>query len=265
MTLVATSFHVSGQQLGAKQTYTSEQFTMKVKLIEEFIDRFNNKIKIFKDQDLHQFELNNEERYAMLKQLFNHGEQWNIPEVKEFIDYINRPDSTVTITFYDDQWFAELNCDVKYKNKPERVSLIMQIEILPDYSSKWIVKGVKADFLDFQAVNSGVNPINPTSHNMRFINLPRHFVMKENYRNYFPQDFQPSTLSIFFSELRNSNLVFGDVSKIRYYFFNVRDWLFTVDYFETGVNQSGWLISSLLKMQEPDKKVYQTQYLRIED
>src|SRR5687768_1210946 len=130
-------------------------FVYKVSQIDEFFDRFNfdktnRLVSFFKKENLPIERLN---RKILLSQLFDNQNNLISEQLKiKFISEINDSIHPQFIHFYDKNWFAEVKTSIEFKGKSQNLILYMQNEIYDDNHSKWVIAGVKADFLDMPKV-----------------------------------------------------------------------------------------------------------------
>ncbi|MEM6264211.1 MAG: hypothetical protein AAGI38_16970, partial [Bacteroidota bacterium] len=126
-----------------------ENYTLRVKQLDEFIDRFNFNPQTpviqyirskYPDQKL--------SRSILIRSLFNiYDKTWSNEKIDTFIDQIDNPSTPHFLKFNDDRWFAEVECVFLYKGEEVEVTLVLQNTVFEDYSSKWMIIGAKADFL----------------------------------------------------------------------------------------------------------------------
>jgi len=245
-------------------------FAWEVKQIDEFIDRFNDTDTIY----IKTFSKNNElpselSRKGLLISLFNlEDENLNTDDLNDFIYQVNDPEKPVYLNFFDKDWYAKLICSVTWKGKPEHVTLTMKVKKYPDGSSKWVITGVNADFLKIQRTNDSLansslkaippandttTSLHPYSHATDFMNIGKVSTDKVNIINYFSPPTKPNTdeLMTFVNEILNNRLAINSTISLTYYFFQVRGWSFEVRQFNRHSENSGWLISKLIK--DPNK------------
>ena len=93
------------------------------------------------------------------------------------------------------------------------------------------------------------------SHELEFMNLQRVFQdNRKNVASYTSRDFEPDPLSLFLYEVKKGNLLFKTIQKVKFHFFQIENWYFEISYVNRTGNNTGWLISSLEKVTEADKK-----------
>lgn len=261
MVFLGFSTSASGQVFSMHE----ENFAYKVKQIDEFFERFNDegtliKYYIFKNYD--RMEVSRED---LLKSLFDVKSYYlQREDVVRFIERVNDPQNPVTLSFYDEDWYAKVKCAVEYEGKERELFLLLRIQEEEDGASKWVVHQVYADFLN---TPEGDNPdafLNPISHATDFMGLSRAFEDPENLRGYLTSGFQDDQLSKFAIEMKNNRIAFKQVENITYHFLQVDGWIFTVENFQRQEKNSGWLISRLVQANAKEKEEYRQHLLREE-
>ena len=58
---------------------------------------------------------------------------------------------------------------------------------------------------------------------------------------------------MFFYEVKNGRLKFKNVNSLKYHVFQIRNWYFEVSWIDRKGNNSGWLVTNLMKMSESEK------------
>ncbi|MBX2840123.1 MAG: hypothetical protein KTR26_00015, partial [Flammeovirgaceae bacterium] len=243
-----------------------ERFAFEVKQIDEFFERFNNSDKtLISNYIKENFNGHEVTRDELINSLFNmEDNSWNKDEKNEFIALVNGNTTPYFLSFYDPNWFAELNCSVDYKGQSYPLQMIMKVEYSAETeSTKWVISAVKGEFLEPPYSTNKSKSLNPASHGTNFISLDRAFIDTSNIRNYVSSDFQADQLSIFLSLLPSKSLVFKQVDQITYHFLQVNGWVFTVENFERRTKNSGWLISKLRKMDDSQKESYKLKALNL--
>lgn len=241
----------------------SQNFAFQVKQVDEFIERFNGqKNTVLLEYMRKYYPEDKMERYELLTTLFNHQDStWDLNLVKAFLREVNDPEQPVYLDYYDQDWYAQVDCEVTYKGKKQAMSLFLAVESSPDLASEWVIKGVKADFLCLPELENSKNMLNPVSHATDFMNLHKLFEQPEFARGYMHKNFQGNLLTLFYHELSEERLKLREIRKISYHFLQIRNWIFTVSQFRRPGRNSGWLIHSLSPMTEAEKSRYRLQEL----
>lgn len=250
-----------------------ENFAFEIKQIDEFIDRFND-TKGNLAEKYWQEQHNNQgiSRVDNLKSVFNlQNPKWNTEQLNTFINEMTNAKKPHYISFYDKDWYAELQCQFTYKGKAQKATLILENQVFPGKKSKWVVMSVKAPFLPSTCgdnkVPQSTDPtqcLNPMVHGTDFMGLRRAFENKQQLSNYFcHQCYAANLLDSFAYELYSGNLKLVQVDKVTYHFLELDNWIFTVEQFRRNNANSGWLISSLLPSNANVKYAYKANTLSL--
>ena len=243
-----------------------ENFAFEVKQIDEFIERFDNRENtLIKEYVKAHFPDAQIERTSLIKGLFNQSDTtWKPGVVNEFIADVTNSTSPDFLSFYDSDWYAEVECQFSYSGKVQEAALTLKVQPEKDGASKWIIAGVKADFLRLHSASDSTKSLNPISHGTDFLGLEKALSDKANLLNYFRRDFKNDQVTSFIYELKNGSLKFKQVNSIVYHFLQIDHWVFTIEQFSRDSRNSGWLISSLTKASAKHKELYKKEVLHIE-
>jgi hypothetical protein len=240
-----------------------ENFAYKVKQIDEFFERFNDEGTLIKDYLFDQYDNLELSREDLLISLFDlKSNQLQKEEVASFIKLVTNPENPVTLSFYDQDWYARVKCAVVYEEKERDLLLLMRIQQEENGASKWVVHQVYADFLKSPKGNNPHASLNPVSHATDFMGLNRAFEDPQNLKAYLSSGFQDDQLSKFAIELQNNRITFQQVENISYHFFQIDGWIFTVENFRRPEKNSGWLISRLIQADAEEKKEFKQLLLK---
>ncbi len=179
------------------------------------------------------------------------------PLKDKFIDDVLNPVAPAYLDFHAGQWFAEVTTKFLYQGKEEPVTLFMKLE-KENLGYKWVISNVY--FRHFQLMfhnldNGSQRFLHPLSHELDFMNLVKVFKDKEFVEQYTASDYHPDYLTLFLYEFKKGNLLFKTVNNVKFHFFQVPGWYFEVSDFNRSGTNSGWLISSLLQVNESDKEL----------
>ncbi len=240
------------------QDEVTANFAHQVKQIDELIERFNNKDKTLIKQYTRRLDTTATfKRENLIKSLFNASDtSWKKDDIIRFIRQVTDPEKPVYLNFFDNHWFAELNCAVSYKGKPSTMTLVLKIQREKDGSSKWIVVSALADFLQLPIRKDTTTGLNPLSHATDFMNIDLLATDKKNIRNYLPSRYDEDLLSVFLYEAQHNQLAIKQVNKITYHFLQIDGWIFTVNRFSRQTRNSGWLVSRLTPVDLTTKRKY---------
>ncbi|GAB4409943.1 MAG: hypothetical protein OHK0039_13950 [Bacteroidia bacterium] len=254
---------VAGQPLTASQ---QRDFTLEVKQVDEFFERFNfDRNTLVLQYMAKNYPGRTFSRSEMLLTLFNAAKpNWDTALVGAFIRDVTRPRSAALLDFYAEDWYAELDCSVFYRGMVKKATLVMEIQCEADNSSRWIIRGVQADFLDLPRQEDDHKAINPMSHGTDFMALGKALDDTRNLRNVVYRGYEAEAMSLFMHELQTGNIEFQQVNNICYHFLQVPGWIFQVRrYLRNNSTNSGWLIDELVRADEMAKAVYRYEVLHL--
>ena len=178
----------------------------------------------------------------------------------EFIYKCTQADQQKFLNFHGGDWFAEVKTTFKYKGIDQDLILFLKIQE-EKIGSKWVITNVIFEpFLDL-FIDADKLPeeerkfLHPLSHELDFMNLIKVFTSKAVLEQYAEKEFKPDYLTLFIYEYRKLNLKFVTIKDVKFHFFQLDDWYFELSEFNRNINNSGWLISNLLKIDQEDQKV----------
>lgn len=251
---------IYGQSLSDKEFQNDAQH--KVKLLEEFMARFNGEEthKMVADEDsLKKDELNL--LYLMNSEMFIANKDSMLRISNEFIDSIQA--NKTKLSFDDDQWFAEVKVNCTYMNKETQITLFLRPEEIKPFQHRWVIVGARGQMLalDSSQRNHGLD-ILPNNHEIGFMALPKiHLLGNDKILNYAAADYHTNQLTVFYAMVYIGALKMNYTDEITYHFFEVPGFVFTVKrYVRQGFN-SGWLISKIEKIGEAAKFNYHQKYI----
>jgi hypothetical protein len=228
------------------------------KQVNQFIRRFNGeedlkgtrlypKDKKYRDPSL---------RKKYLNDLFDQ-ENGNLRAQKdEFIAYVNSTAKPQFFDFYGDNWFAEVSSKFLYNGKEQDVVMFFKLE-KETGGYKWSFASVYSGFFEQEFNTSPPTEtkfIHPMSHEIDFMSLDK--IFKTNGKlieHYADKSYTPDYLSLFFHEVKKGNLVFQSVTDVKFHVFQIENWYFEMQYINRKGDNTGWLISNLIKIPEKDK------------
>lgn len=240
-------------------------FALKVKQIDEFIDRFNHAP--------HTLAVRNNEvstHQENLLTLFDQErEDWDYQLLERFVKEMLRSRNAEILDFYDPDWYVELECSFLYRGAPRDFTLILQNQLeRKKGGSKWVIVAVlepiKEIFCeDIPDAKSSDHYLHPMSHVTNFATLESAFEDKENLQNFFDPLNQGMDFLAFKHGVLNGTLEYQYSGQATYHFLQLDNWVFTVDYFPRNQANAGWLISSLKEVTQRGKQQYKTEKLNL--
>lgn len=217
-------------------------------------DRYGRRLSI--DDPL----LNNQEyRKEFISILFDQESSIINASLKtEFINDVVDINQPHLLDFHGGKWFAQVKTLFSYKGKDKECTLFLKLQE-EAIGSKWVITNVlfepfsayfvKTDSLD----ESQQKFLHPMSHELDFMNLIKVFRQDQIIEQYAERDYNPDYLSIFIYEFRKGNLQFKNILEVKFHLFQIENWYLELSEFNRKSNNSGWLISNLLKISEADK------------
>ena len=181
-------------------------------------------------------------------------------------DALNRKVPAI-LDFYAPGWFAEATCTFNYKK--EKVNLILYLKIAKQKNGyKWVISNVYFDrfeswFRHLDDTTDLKHFIHPMSHELDFMNLHKEFAQPDNLDYYFEQGYKPDMTGLFIMEMKNGDLSFLSVNNLKFHVFQVPGWYFELSYFNRNENNSGWLISNVLRINEKEKVALMKNYTHV--
>lgn len=185
----------------------------------------------------------------------------------EFIYKCTQADQQNFLNFHGGDWFAEVKTSFNYKGQERDLILFLKIQE-ENIGSKWVITNVVFEpfldlFIDAEKLPEEERKfLHPLSHELDFMNLIKVFTSKAVLEQYAEKEFKPDYLTLFIYEFRKSNLKFVTIKDVKFHFFQLDGWYFELSEFNRNSNNSGWLISNLLKINKEDQKVLRTLIFR---
>ncbi len=205
-------------------------------------------------------------RKTYLENLFNSENPYITPAlVQSFVDDMLDDKNPVFLDFHGGNWFAEVSTVFNYKGQDKYLTLFLQLE-KDTIGSKWVITNVYFEpfarlFADQDSLRTaGQKFLHPMSHELDFMNLVKAFDSRESLENYIAWKYHPDFLTLFIYEFKLGNLTFRTVSKVKFHFFQVPGWYFEISDYNRKDFNTGWLISTLMKI-SPDEKDILLKYI----
>jgi hypothetical protein len=251
-----------------------EQFRRRVHTIESFINRFNN------DEDNRGNSIRSaengsateaflQERNRSIRGLFN-AQSLADPKSKQkqllenFLSDVNAPAKQRKLNFYDQGWYAEVKMEALYKQKPQQLTLILQIEETHPNVSKWVIRGATANFLNLTPDRpDSTQIIPPNSHGTDFISVPGNLANANAIAHFVAKEVQADQLSVFLYAVYNRELVLKQATHVTFHFLQLDGWIVRVKEFNRDGENAGWLVDELIPANDMAKRLYTAQKLNI--
>jgi hypothetical protein len=170
-------------------------------------------------------------------------------------DVLNKSEESI-LNLHDHNWFAEVRTTFAMNGKREPVILFMVLE-KHRLGTRWVIQKVHADMFEpyFERDTTRVGRfLHPMSHELDFMNLHKAFVNKDSISQFAVKSFTPDHLTLFLYEVNKGNLKFQSVDEVKFHFFQVEGWYFGISEFNRPGYNTGWLISNLVRLNNPSEK-----------
>lgn len=230
-------------------------YDARVKLVDEFIDRFDGK-------DIRKEVLQRESRAKdNLMLLFNYDifsspEDSLFKEANIFADKIMS--DSITINYSDSTWFAMANCHGKLSGKPVDFMIYLNVEERGKDMYKWVISKVEGNPFTLSSVLTKKDLfLYPDDHETNFMSLAK--MTKEAYKYascYTNKDYTVDQTSVFLTLIQYGILKIEHVTELEFLFLQVPGYGFTIKNIERESLNSGWLINSFFKMTSQEKKKF---------
>ena len=248
---------------GQIQTFTGDESMLyaQTKQVNQFFRRFNGEEDVTGKR---LYKTNSKYRDTKLRRkylniLFDLSSPLIPDDTKEvFIMEVNNKKKPVFLDFHANSWFAEVSSVFTYKGQDINMILYFKLEQERE-GYKWVLSNVHCSvferyFNHVGATNSGDHFLHPMSHELDFMNLRKMFKDPKSIGFYLEKDYRPDQMALFLKEFKEGNLKFVSSSQVKFHFFQIPHWYFEVTYFNRNQNNSGWLISNLVRVNEKEKK-----------
>jgi hypothetical protein len=227
------------------------------KQVNQFMRRFNGeedfkgnrlypKDKKYRDKSLRKTYISNltDQENTSLKQKLN-----------EFEEDVNSQAKPKYFDFYGGLWFAEVASKFLYNGKEQNVVLFLKLEE-ENTGYKWSFISAYAGFLDQEFKSSpptDLKFIHPMSHEIDFMTLSKVFKRNTQIEHFAQKEYSPDYLTLIFYLVKKGSLVFQNVEDVKFHVFQIENWYFEMQYYNRKGDNTGWLISNLIKIPEKDK------------
>ncbi len=190
-------------------------------------------------------------RKKYLKILFNEGNSGISNDLKnKFAADVLDKSVPALLDFHGTNWFAEVQTTFTVGGKDQPVTLFAELE--KDHGgSKWVISKVHAALFEpyFARDTTKVGKfLHPLSHELDFMGFRKVFENIDSLSQFTVKRFVPDHLSVFLVEVKKRNLQFKTIDQVKFHFFQVEGWYFELSEFNRAGYNTGWLISSLVKV-----------------
>lgn len=240
------------------QVIDEQELQFKVKLIDEFFQRFNYKIDYKGNpisERLGNVPLDTISKRKNLMTLFNldifMNDKHELDSVSsDFLDYIIKHNKQ--IHYADTTWYAEAISSVTMNEKTYPIKFLLRTERVKDVIYKWVIMDVETPL--FSSLTDSVATeisIMPGAHGSSFITLPETINLNaQSVKSLFYKNYKPCVLTVFDYLISNGKMKVQNTTKVIYHF-QLDTYEFTVERFEKEKSYNkGWLISKIIKRKQ---------------
>lgn len=226
---------------------TALQF--RVKLIDEFFDRFNYEVDYKNEKPQHP--IDKEKRKINFLTLLNLDKFMSSankldPLARSFVDYVI--DNDEKIAYEDSTWNAEAIGSFIYEKKKYDIVLILKTEHVKNCIYRWVISDIKSSFFkQFPSKPDGSLTIPPSEHGISFISLPEMFNLnKTALACAYEKGYSRNNLVVFDFLMAIGKINMNAITKVVFHF-HLKNFDFDVERIEKekGYNQ-GWLINKII-------------------
>lgn len=250
--LVCAGATNASAQTGIFEFLNRDQYSAKVKMIDEFFARFNGEET---RKDLGPEYSDRESGVLLLFDIakFKSKNDSGFIAAKDFAHFA--VSSGAKLNFEDKNWFAKIKCHGKLAQKKVAFNMILCVEERDTAMYRWVISDVEGDI--FNNSRDKVHKelfIMPNDNEQFFMSVRK--TTTEAYKfidDYVKKGYKVDALSTFLTLVRSNQLKIDAVTDVEFTFLQVPDYSFTVRYFERQNNNAGWLIDSICTCDESKK------------
>lgn len=247
-------FFVANAQKVITNDLNAELYDSRIKLVDEFFDRFNGKEGhpdiSRKDKDYRKKNL----MFVFNGRMFKSKEDAKFKELQNFINTVI--DKNISINYSDTTWFAKAVCHGKLKGKEVDFTLFLNVEHRKEDMYKWVIAKAEGDVFKLKpSLKSEKIMLMPDDHETNFMSLHRITTEKDDLIScYMQKDYPLDETSIFLSDVYNGLLDIDYVKDLQFIFYQVPNYVFRIKFIERETNNTGWLITDFDKVSEDEKE-----------
>lgn len=220
-----------------------EQYDAQVKLVDEFLERFNN--------------------VEMNRLLLCDGMRYREDSIfRNLCDTLIRTieNNRIHLHFNDSDWYAVVKCQYEMTGEVDSLNMILSVEPRGEKLYKWVIADVQGDLFNLEHDTSNNEVfIMPHQHDMDFGALQRiTSEMNKNISLYTKNTSRIDHFSVFAALVYTGQLKIQFVKDVFFVFMQVPGFRFTLRNFIRDSKNSGWLISDIVPMSCGQKEYLQT-------
>ena len=247
-------FFVANAQKVITNDLNAELYDSRIKLVDEFFDRFNGKEGhpdiSRKDKDYRKKNL----MFVFNGRMFKSKEDAKFKELQNFINTVI--EKNISINYSDTTWFAKAVCHGKLKGKEVDFTLYLNVEQRKEDMYKWVIAKAEGDVFKLKpSFKSEKIMLMPDDHETNFMSLHRITTEKDDLIScYMQKDYPLDETSVFLSDVYNGLLDIDYVKDLQFIFYQVPNYVFRIKFIERETNNTGWLITDFDKVSEDEKE-----------
>lgn len=247
-------FFVANAQKVITNDLNAELYDSRIKLVDEFFDRFNGKEGhpdiSRKDKDYRKKNL----MFVFNGRMFKSKEDAKFKELQNFINTVI--EKNISINYSDTTWFAKAVCHGKLKGKEVDFTLFLNVEHRKEDMYKWVIAKAEGDVFKLKpSLKSEKIMLMPDDHETNFMSLHRITTEKDDLIScYMQKDYPLDETSVFLSDVYNGLLDIDYVKDLQFIFYQVPNYVFRIKFIERETNNTGWLITDFDKVSEDEKE-----------
>ena len=247
-------FFVANDQKVITNDLNAELYDSRIKLVDEFFDRFNGKEGhpdiSRKDKDYRKKNL----MFVFNGRMFKSKEDAKFKELQNFINTVI--EKNISINYSDTTWFAKAVCHGKLTGKEVDFTLYLNVEHRKEDMYKWVIAKAEGDVFKLKpSLKSEKIMLMPDDHETNFMSLHRITTEKDDLIScYMQKDYPLDETSVFLSDVYNGLLDIDYVKDLQFIFYQVPNYVFRIKFIERETNNTGWLITDFDKVSEDEKE-----------
>lgn len=248
------AFSIANAQKVITNDLNAELYDSRIKLVDEFFDRFNGKEGhpdiSRKDKDYRKKNL----MFVFNGRMFNSKEDAKFKELQNFINTVI--EKNISINYSDTTWFAKAVCQGKLKGKEVDFTLYLNVEHRKEDMYKWVIAKAEGDVFKLKpSLKSEKIMLMPDDHETNFMSLHRITTEKDDLIScYMQKNYPLDETSVFLSDVYNGLLDIDYVKDLQFVFYQVPNYVFRIKFIERETNNTGWLITDFDKVSEDEKE-----------
>jgi len=254
-----------GQELTDDMKNQEEQFYASTKQVNQFFRRFNGE----EDEKGERFNPTDKQyrsynlRRKHLPQLFDQQSgQLNENDAGDFIKHVLDKRYPQFLDFHAPDWLAEVQTTFIANGREVSGLLYMRLQ-QQGLGYEWVIDDVSFDRYkkQFDKDTSDTKKfMHPMSHELDFMTLRKAFE-NDNKEQFTSRKYKLDQLSIFLYEMNTGILQYKTVGDVKFHFFSIPGWYFSIANFNRPGYNSGWLIENVAKIQNAQHKQAMLDYV----